>query len=1812
MRRSIVAALLSLVIVAPLPVVADNGVPVARVAIERDTDFPGSDLGQYFDTTLDACQATCIADDACAAFTFNTRSNACFPKSAVGMSEAFSGAISARVLRTDPQVLANAPVRAAELDFLTSADFDAAETLARNIGRHHSSDGYPVESLRAAARRAETAGDMWGAYGFAGAAVSLSDSADDWMAYARLARAFGAEEGDNDARAARQRVLPALISAWLRASGAMQASDVLVQMADALEDAERGRQAIDTIRLAQTLRQGRDLDAMLERLTGLYGFNIAETQVDSDPAVPRLCVTFSEPLVQAGLDYAPFVRMPDVSFTVDVSDRQLCLDGVRHGERYNVTLRRGLPAASGEALARDVELDLYVRDRAPQARFATRAYVLPRTPDAGLPIETVNVTHLDLALARLSDRNILRSIQEELFAWNLSPWQDEWFETQLAEPVWEGSLEVTGDLNRDMLTRIPVAEPLSGQPPGLYVLTATIPGVDSYDTPPSSQWFLLSDIGIATILGTDGLSVDLRSLADTAPVAGAEVQLLSRANAVLGSAVTDAAGHAIFAAGLTRGTGAAEPALVVVMAGDDMGFLSLLDPAFDLSDRGVEGREAAGPIDVFLTTDRGVYRAGETVHLTALMRDDGAQAISGVPLTAILTRPDGVEYARVSSVQDVAGGHVFALPVASTAPRGTWAVEVRADVDAPALASTNFLVEDFLPDRIEVELGAPESVAAGGAIPVDVTARYLFGPPAGDVAVEGDLVLAPADGLSGWEGYVFGRQDEEFLPRRRSFGETRTGVDGRVTVRANVPDAALTADRPLAATVTMRVSEGSGRPVERQVSIPVTPAQTMIGVRPLFEGVVPEDSAARFALVALGPDLQPQAMEVQWAVNRLRTRYQWFMSYGSWNWDRVITRERVTSGTTSLAGAPVTISAPVTWGTYELVVESTGADYHASSVTFDAGWYGAGGDEDTPDMLEASLDAETYPPGDTAILRIVPRFAGTALVSVLSDHVIHREVVDVDEGENLIPLEVGADWGTDVYVTASVLRPMDVEAGRNPSRALGLVHAAIDPGDRALSVMIETPLDIRPREPVTVTLDVRGAVPGEPAFVTLAAVDVGILNMTRFESPDPSGHYFGQRRLGVELRDLYGRLIDGMTGAMGDIRSGGDAMPSLALQAPPPTEELVAYFEGPVAVDDQGRADITFDLPAFNGTMRFMAVAWSARGVGQAATDVVVRDPVVVTASLPRFLAPGDRSRLLLDLSHTEGPAGEMALAVSADGVMIDRQAVPASVTLAEGGQTRLSIPVTAEGEGIQEITVTLSTPDGQDLSRVLMLPVQTNDPETGRTTRLALGPGQSFTLDAAAFDGFLPGTGEATLSIGPLARLDAAALMSFLDRYPYGCTEQIASIAMPLIYFGDVAQALGLGTADDIDRRIGEAITAVLANQDSNGGFGMWSASSDNLWLDAYSTDFLGRARAHGHEVPQRAWTSAIANLRNSVNYYPEFEQGGEDLAYALLVLAREGEAAVGDLRYYADVRADAFATPLALAQLGAALAFYGDQPRADAMFARASRILAASKGVAQAADRDDFGTMRRDAAAVLTLALEAGSEAVDRNMLSERMSGVGQAVSTQEATWTLMAANALIDDLRVSGLTIDGAVPDAPVMRVSADRAAIAPLRVTNGGTDEVELTLTAFGVPEVSPDAGGQGYSIRRDYYTLEGEPALPDGVSAGTRLVTVLTVEPFGDGAAHLMVTDPLPAGFEIDNPDLLRGGDISALPWLETREPEHAEFRQDRFLAAVDARDGQAFRLAYITRAVSPGNYRHPAASVEDMYRPQMRANSDSGRVTVTE
>ena len=430
----------------------------------------------------------------------------------------------------------------------------------------------------------------------------------------------------------------------------------------------------------------------------------------------------------------------------------------------------------------------------------------------------------------------------------------------LGAPVWEGTGELAQELNRDVTTTLPMGDVVAGLEPGLYALTARVAGGPAREDWEASatQWFVVTDLGLAALTGADGLHVFLRGLSDAAAREGVEVTLLARNNDVLGRAVTDADGHARFDPGLLRGRGGAEAALVTAEAGQDFAFLSLAEPGFDLSDRGVAGRPAPPPVDVFVTTERGAYRPGETVFATVLARDDRARAIEGLTLTAIVTRADGVEYGRFPLPDQGAGGRALALPIDAGAPTGGWRLAVHADPEAPPLATHG------VPGRgLHARAGRPRAHPAR---------RAGRSGRAADPRGARGLPLGRAGGGTGARGRDYGWRWRASCPGgRASSSGSRTSRSSPATRRCRRRPPMPTARRaiPLAlpagragqpaagADRDARVRDGSGRPVERSVTRPLLPAAPLIGVRPLFEGAVDEGGTAGFEAIALGRDLAP-------------------------------------------------------------------------------------------------------------------------------------------------------------------------------------------------------------------------------------------------------------------------------------------------------------------------------------------------------------------------------------------------------------------------------------------------------------------------------------------------------------------------------------------------------------------------------------------------------------------------------------------------------------------------------------------------------------------------------------------------------------------------------------------------------------------------------------------------------------------------------------------------------------------------------------------------------------------------------------------
>ena len=545
-----------------------------------------------------------------------------------------------------------------------------------------------------------------------------------------------------------------------------------------------------------------------------------------------------------------------------------------------------------------------------------------------------------------------------------------------------------------------------------------------------------------------------------------------------------------------------------------------------------------------------------------------------------------------------------------------------------------------------------------------------------------------------------------------------------------------------------------------------------------------------------------------------------------------------------------------------------------------------------------------------------------------------------------------------------------------------------------------------------------------------------------------------------------------------------------------------------------------------------------------------------------------------------------------------------------------MSLPLNATRVGIGTVAVRITGPGNFDLERSYTLAAKPATQVLTRRTVRQIARGESLTISNDLLTDLVPGTGAVALSVGPSTALDVPALLKALDRYPFGCSEQITSRALPLLYVNELAAEAHLALDVAVDQRIREAIDRVLARQGSDGSFGLWTAGGEDAWLDAYVTDFLTRARERGFVVPDVAFRLALDRLRNQISIAPEpNKNGGRELAYALYVLARNGAAPIGDLRYLADTKLGDLATPIAKAQIAAALAVLGDRARAERVYAAA--LEAIPEKPALEIGRVDYGSVLRDSAALVTLAAEGGGarptilNAVAR---VETARGLTPYTSTQENAWLVLAARALgKEGIRVS-LDVGGETRQGPLYRtVRGADIANAPLKVTNTGDATLQAVVSVTGAPVTPEPAADHGFKIERTYYTLDGEKADVAKVKQNQRFAVVLKITEPNPKFARVIVADYLPAGFEIDNPRLVSSGDTGALSWIEDAgEPVNAEFRDDRFSAAFDRKDGDKaiFTVAYVVRAVSPGRYVVPQAYVEDMYRPDRFGRTGTGTLEV--
>jgi uncharacterized protein YfaS (alpha-2-macroglobulin family) len=1541
--------------------------------------------------------------------------------------------------------------------------------------------------------------------------------------------------------------------------------------------------------------------------------------------------------------------------------------------RYVVRVAANLSSAAGQTLATEKRYSVMTAIVSPAYYFASRGVVLPAGQNGGLPVVTVNVPEVDVQFLRVKPDQLPRfldrvirgastaraarsdSDEEDDYGYDyynpptdlkgaINTWTLDGFH-KLTESVFTGRFQTGQKTDQRSVTFLPVEDIKELREPGIYIAVMNQPNRFRYDS--QVTYFYVSDLGLSVRLFAKGADTWVSSLTSGKAVSGVEVSWLDETAKVLAHAKTDSDGRAAFA------ERPAAAKVVVARRGQQLSMITLKEPALDLSEYEISGQPGRS-VRLFPYAGRDLYRPGEAYELSVLARDADGRPIPAQPIQAILKRPDGKNQFTAIWQPDarMAGYYRQRIELPVDALTGSWHLQLRTDpADKLATASFRFGVEEFLPERMKLDMDSKQAtVSPDDTLQIDIKGSYLYGAPAAGNQLLGVTVFERQKNPLAKQlpGFEFGDSNEDNQRQRIELPGATLDDEGELTLQVNLAPAQGKRS-PTTVRATLSLLESGGRPVVRNFERVIWPAPQLIGVRPLFTGdYAREGSLAEFEIV------RADAQGVLSAANNLPVRlfrenrdYYWRFD-DQRGWHSGFTETDELAGTASVSipqGGRGKVGVPVKYGRYRLEVFDP-VTKQTTKYRFYAGW-SARGDEAQgvrPDRVALKFDKPAYRDGETAKLTITPPHAGEALIVVEGDQTLWSRRVSVPFDASTIDIPVSKAWQRhDLYVSVVVLRPGSTGNQVTPARALGIAHLPLERGERKLAVGLEAPKKMVPDSPLKVKVKVPD-LDGQTALVTLSAVDVGILNITRFATPDPFEHFFGRLRYGADQYDVYGRLIEKMAGRKGKLKFGGDAMPT-ATKSLPKKVRLVDLFSGPVQLDARGEAEITLDVPDFNGTLRLMAVVNAADRFGNADSETIVAAPLVAELLTPRFLTVGDQATVALDMHNLSGAAQKLKVRVeNTDGLKIHNP--ERDLNLKDQQKQTLRFPFEAgQAFGLTEVRVRITEAAGYKLERGFGLQVQSAAPQQQVLKLLAVEPGETVGIREADLGGFIRSTVESHVAISDQAPIDVRGAIQGLLTYPYGCAEQTVSTSYPHVLIDEEnAKLFGLKSYTREQRAaiLEKSFARLGAMQAPNGGLSMWGNVSEyQYWLSAYMGNLLLDAREQGFEVPEamqaktrefllKFLQEGVAGLPSGKITYSD--KGWQDyryagsgrfgvLAYGAYVLSREAKAPLSTLRQMFEVRDQAH-SGLALIHLGLALKLMGDDTRAQTALA---------EGVKKNRDTGywwgDYGSTLRDASLSWAL-LDRHKVKVEgqSNLIAIAASELdkNRYTSTQEKMALFLLGRQFVGDRAGEpGWTAEMAEARDKPKTLEGSGSLILPLtaealqngvQIRNTYQEKLYLQLSLSGHPAKMPASRSDIIALSRDLFEADGKPLKNRALRVGESVIVRINVVNLRGWINNGMVVDRIPAGLEIENLNIVQGEGMASVtidgvnPAIAMRDQriKHVEFRDDRFVVA--GRLEGTMNLFYRARVVTPGKFVIPSVYAEDMYRPDVYGLAGGGGI----
>ena len=1249
----------------------------------------------------------------------------------------------------------------------------------------------------------------------------------------------------------------------------------------------------------------------------------------------------------------------------------------------------------------------------------------------------------------------------------------------------------------------------------------------------------------------------------------------------------------------------------------------------------VGGKDIQKGLKGFIYGERGVWRPGDTLHISFILEDREKRIPDKHPVALEIYNPRGQFYTKMISTQGMNGFYTFDVPTQATDPTGLWNAYIK-------VGGTTFhkglRIETIKPNRLKINLALPKILQATDKdVYAPLTSTWLTGATASKLKAKIEMSLSKVNTqFKNYGQYIFNNPATNFTTIKTDVFDGTLDAEGKVSVTLKVPTA-TEAPGMLNATFTTRLFEPGGDASIYTQTIPFSPFTSYVGInlnQPKGK-YIETDKDHVFDIVTVNTQGQ--------LVNRTNLEYKIYRIGWSWWWENssesfgtYINNSSITpvaSGNLQTRGGKASFKFRVdypSWGRYLVYVKDKESG-HATGGTVYIDWPEWRGRSSKTDpsgikMLAFSLNKDSYEIGETATAIIPAAAGGRALVSIENGStVLRQEWIEVSNGgDTKYTFKITPEMTPNVYLHISLLQPHAQTVNDLPIRMYGVVPVFVTNSQTVLQPQIQMPEVLRPETNFNVTVSEKS---GKPMTYTLAIVDDGLLDLTNFKTPDPWNDFYSREALGIRTWDMYDNVLGASAGSYSSLFStGGDATLKPA-DAKANRFKPVVKFIGPFYLGKGKSQTHTLKLPMYVGSVRAMVVAGQDGAYGNAEKTAFVRTPLMMLSTLPRVLSIQEEITVPVNIFAMENQVKNVTVSLQASGggvqiVGTNQQSLKFTqpgdqlvfFTLKTGSKTgKATIHLTANGSG-------------QQTKETIEIDVRNPNPVVTLRNSQWIEAGQSkelsYNLSSSSANN------QIKLEVSRIPSVDISRRFDFLYNYQHHCTEQLTSKALPLLFVAQF-KTIDKTEAEKIKTNVQEAIRQIYGRQLPNGGFVYWpgNAAADE-WISSYAGMFLTLAQEKGYAVHanvlnkwKRFQRAAAQNWR-----MPQEASGWQQWQSELQQAFRLYTLALAGVPEYGAMNRMKEQTGLSIQakwRLAAAYALTGKMKPAEELVYNVETTVTPYSSMNQI-----YGSSDRDEAMILEtlILMNRERDALQQAKVVSKNLSQEDWFSTQSTAFALMAMGRLAEKL--SG-TLDfvwswndkqqPAVKSAKAVFekeiATTPKSGTVSVKNQGKGALSVDLITRTQLLNDTLPAISD---NLRMDirYANLNGTPLSVNDIIQGTDFMAITSISNISGTSdyTNLALTHIIPSGWEIYNERMVAPETENAAAdgsGQSVSKYSYQDIRDDRVLTYFNLRRGETKVFTVRLQATYAGNFILPAVQCEAMYDVNVQARSKAGRTTVS-